>query len=573
SHEEKAQTVQEHFSKVLCHPSPRQHDLNWDLLNLPVHDLSTLDAPFTEEELKTAPADKAPGPDGFTGAFFTKCWEIIKADVLKAANAFHLLRTSNLSILNSANIVLVPKKEGADSVGDYRPISLIHSFAKIISKVLAMRLAPHVDNLVSPSQSAFIKKRKIHESFLAVRNAVRRLHRNRVPALFFKLDITKAFDSLRWEYLLTLLKRLGFPPRWCDWIAVLLSTASSRVLVNGVPSAPIKHGRGLRQGDPLSPLLFVLSIDPLQKLLDLATSLGYLAKLRGRAATLRVSMYADDATIFLKPTKRDTTTLMSLLVNFGDASGLIWKKSQFPVKYLGLPLSNKRLKRVDFQAPVDKVAKKLTAWNGRHINPAGRLTLVKSVLTSQAVYFISSLRVPKSTLKEIDTKRKRFLWAGSEALTGAKCKVNWPRSTRPILEDWESSISESLQGGLRLRWLWREWNGGRSLEIGSENPCNKKDRLLFAAATSISIGNGKKISFWHSGWLQGQRPCDFAPRLYAISKNKKRSLEGAVQNKNWIKDIDFRHRNFSAGHFLEYVQLWRAVQNLELQPNNEDAIT
>ncbi|WVZ54435.1 hypothetical protein U9M48_005227 [Paspalum notatum var. saurae] len=592
--------VQGHFSKVLCHPSPRQHDLNWDLLNLPMHDLSTLDAPFTEEELKTAiqqmPADKAPGPDGFTGAFFTKCWEIIKADVLKAANAFHLLRTSNLSILNSANIVL----EGPDSVGDYRPISLIHSFAKIISKVLAMRLAPHMDNLVSPSQSAFIKKRNIHESFLAVRNTVRRLHRNRVPALFFKLDITKAFDSVRWEYLLTLLKRLGFPPRWCGWIAVLLSTASSRVLVNGVPSAPIKHGRGLRQGDPLSPLLFVLSIDPLQNLLDLATSLGYLAKLRVRAATLRVSMYADDAAIFLKPAKRDTTTLMSLLVNFGDALGLVTNaqkstvvpircegldleeilasfratRTQFPVKYLGLPLSNKRLKRVDFQPLVDKVAKKLTAWNGRHINPAGRLTLVKSVLTSQAVYFISSLRVPKSTLKEIDTKRKRFLWAGSEALTGAKCKVNWPRSTRPVdLGGLGVLHLGKFARGLRLRWLWREWNEGRSLEIGSENPCNKKDRLLFAAATSISIGNGKKISFWHSGWLQGQRPCDLAPRLYAISKNKKRSLEGAVQNKNWIKDIDLRHRNFSAGHFLEYVRLWRAVQNLELQPNNEDAIT
>ncbi|WVZ67810.1 LOW QUALITY PROTEIN: hypothetical protein U9M48_016840 [Paspalum notatum var. saurae] len=308
SHEEKTQTVQEHFSKVLCHPSPRQHDLNWDLLNLPMHDLSTLDAPFTEEELKTAiqqmPADKAPGPDGFTGAFFTKCWEIIKADVLKAANAFHLLRTSNLSILNSANIVLVPKKEGADSVGDYRPISLIHSFAKIISKVLAMRLAPHMDNLVSPSQSAFIKKRNIHESFLAVCNAVRRLHRNRVPALFFKLDITKAFDSVRWEYLLTLLKRLGFPPRWCDWIAVLLSLASSRVLVNGCTNQTRKRPT---TGDPPSPLLFVLSIDPLQKLLDLATRLGYLAKLRGRAATLRVSMYADDAAIFrnqLKETQR-----------------------------------------------------------------------------------------------------------------------------------------------------------------------------------------------------------------------------------------------------------------------------
>ncbi|WVZ78764.1 hypothetical protein U9M48_026420 [Paspalum notatum var. saurae] len=143
-----------------------------------------------------------------------------------------------------------------------------------------------MNSLVSPSQSAFIKGRSIHDSFLSVRNAVRRLHRKRTPSLFIKLDITKAFDSVRWEYLLTLMKELGFPTRWCDWIAVLLSTSSSRVLLNGVPSTPIKHGRGLRQGDPLSPLLFVIAMDPLQKLLDLATNLGFLGKLRGRTATM-----------------------------------------------------------------------------------------------------------------------------------------------------------------------------------------------------------------------------------------------------------------------------------------------
>ncbi|WVZ67809.1 LOW QUALITY PROTEIN: hypothetical protein U9M48_016839 [Paspalum notatum var. saurae] len=261
------------------------------------------------------------------------------------------------------------------------------------------------------------------------------------------------------------------------------------------------------------------------------------------------------------PIRCEGLDLEEILASFGAT------RTTFPVKP---PFVKQVSKRVDFQPPVDKVAKKLTARNGRHINPAGRLTLVKSVLTSRAVYFISSLRVPKSTLKEIDTKRKRFLRAGSEAF-GAKCKVNWPRSTVDLGGLGVLHLGKFARG-LRLRWLWREWNGGRSLEIGSENPCNKKDRLLFAAATSISIGNGKKISFWHSGWLQGQRPCDFAPRLYAISKNKKRSLEGAVQNKNWLKDIDFRHRNFSAGHFLEYVQLWRASAILRLSTNGPQAL-
>ena len=100
--------------------------------------------------------------------------------------------------------------------------------------------------------------------------------------------------------------------------------------------------------------------------------------------------------------------------------------SRFPIKYLGLPLTVKRLKRVDFQPLVDKAISKLTLWNGRQINPTGRLTLVKAVLTSQVVYFLTALRGPKKTLKDIDRQRMKFLWAGAEALTGGKCKVNWP---------------------------------------------------------------------------------------------------------------------------------------------------
>jgi hypothetical protein len=106
---------------------------------------------------------------------------------------------------------------------------------------------------------------------------------------------------VRWDYLISLLGNLGFPVRWIDWAATILYTSSSRVTINGVLNPPIRHGRGLRQGDPLSPLLFVLAIDLLQKILKIAAESGALSKLGNFSSILKISLYADDATLFVKP--------------------------------------------------------------------------------------------------------------------------------------------------------------------------------------------------------------------------------------------------------------------------------
>jgi hypothetical protein len=314
-------------------------------------------------------------------------------------------------------MVLLPKRADASAVKDYRPISLMHSFAKLFMKVLATRLASRIDELVGIEQSAFIKGRCIQDNFIYVRALLRRLHRSKTPSLLMKLDISKAFDSVSWVYLLDMLRVRGFGVRWRNWIAAFLSSASSRVLFNGEEGASISHRRGLRQGDPLSPLLFILAMEPLSRLFDLATDDGLLSPVAG---SIRCSLYADDVALFIKPTAGEVSAAKAILQVFGEVSGLVvnLSKSQaipircgdidtatilqpaglqistLPCTYLGMPLSLRRLRRVDIQPLIDKIAARLGHWQGKLMSRAGRLTLLRAVLSALPVFFMTAHPLP-----------------------------------------------------------------------------------------------------------------------------------------------------------------------------------
>jgi hypothetical protein len=165
-------------------------------------------------------------------------------------------------------------------------------------------------------------------------------------------------------------------------------------------------------------------------------------------------------------------------------------------KYLGLPLTNTRLQRVDFQPLVDKEVSNLTVWNGKNINHVGRSTLVKAVVTSQVVYCLTSLRAPKATLKEINNLMKSFLWAGSKKLIGGKCKVNWPRSTKPTESGGLGILHlRKFAKAVCLRRLWKEWEGEGRVTNNPNMLYDTTDRLLFATATSITVGDGSRAPF------------------------------------------------------------------------------
>jgi hypothetical protein len=186
-------------------------------------------------------------PNGFSAQFLKAAQPIIRHDLMLAFDSFWRLDTRNLHSVNDVLLTLLPKSADAN----YRPISLIRIVGKLLSKVLANHLAPKLSNLVNINQSTFIKGHFIQDSFQLVQSSAKLLHARKWASLLLRIDIAKAFDYVAWPFLLEVLEHLGFPRPWRDWISSLLSTSSTRIIMNGNPGQKIFHARGLRQGDPL----------------------------------------------------------------------------------------------------------------------------------------------------------------------------------------------------------------------------------------------------------------------------------------------------------------------------------
>lgn len=247
-HGEKEEVLHDYFSGVMGTKVQRSRSFNWErLVMIKVEELPglELDRPFTEGEVefavKSMPNDKAPRPNGFTTNFYKRCWQIIRPDIMAAFHSIHIHHSGPLEHINGAQIVLLPKTDVALEPRDFRPISLIHSFAKLVTKTLALRLGIYIDELITNAQSAFIKRQCIQGNCLYVRGLARHYHRTKTPACLIKLDISKAFDTVSWEYMIEMMVQQGFSHRWTDWLAALFSSSSSAVLLNGCPRPKIRH--------------------------------------------------------------------------------------------------------------------------------------------------------------------------------------------------------------------------------------------------------------------------------------------------------------------------------------------
>lgn len=237
---------------------------------------------------------KASGPDGFSPCFYQHFWNIVGNDVVGAVRSF-LEFDAKTQQLNCTHVALIPKVKNPQHMSQLRPISLCNVLYKIGSKALANRLKPLLNHFISPSQSAFIPGRLISDNSLIAFEIAHFLKRRRDGKVGYgalKLDISKAYDRVEWAFLEAAMLKLGFNLTWVTWIMRCVKTVSYSFLINGDPRGKIKPTRGIRQGDAISPYLFLVCVEVLSRLISTAELNGNLHGLKSAGKVLALATYS-----------------------------------------------------------------------------------------------------------------------------------------------------------------------------------------------------------------------------------------------------------------------------------------
>lgn len=338
-----------------------------------------------------------------------------------------------------------------------------------------------------------------------------------------KIDISKAYDRVDWGYLKQMMLRMGFALRWVEWIFLCVSSVSYSVLLNQDRVDPIQLGRGLRQGDPLSPYLFILVTEGLTTLIHRVVAMGDLhgVKVCRRAPILTHLLFADDCFLFFRATNREVATMKAILATYEVASGqaINYAKSEVNFswnvghadretlaaelgvqaaigagRYLGVPSMVGRSKKSTFAYLKDRVWQRISSWSGRSLSKAGKEVMIKSVLQSIPSYVMSTYLIPPSVCDEIEKMMNSYWWGSSGDATKGIRWMSWERLSTP-----------KSQGGMGFRHL----HAFKFAMLGKQAwKLLTQPDLLVTKLLKVrwKIGNGASIRVWEENWILSSTP-------------------------------------------------------------------
>ncbi|GJW03199.1 RNA-directed DNA polymerase, eukaryota [Tanacetum coccineum] len=511
--------------------------------------VDVLESPISRDEVRNAVwgcgENKSPGPDGYTFEFFRKFWDILGSDFCAAVEWFFDHSAFSRGC-NSSFIALIPKTHDPKFVNDYRPISLIESLYKVVTKILAIRLSSVISDLISDVQTAFLPNRQILDGLFIINELLSWCKHKKQQAMVFKVDFAKAYDSIRWDFLEDVLRAFGFGSKWCSWIRGSLQSGMASVLLNGSPTSEFQFHCGLKQGDPLAPYLFILIMESLHLSLSRAIEAGIFKGIKiGSSLNISHLFYADDAVFIGEWSIANLSGITHILHCFSLLSGLTinLKKSHLlgvgipieivnaaalnlgcstmktPFKYLGVMVGGNSSTSQAWDDMIGKLKARLSNWKLKTLSVGRRLTLLKSVLGSTPIYNMSIYKVPKSVLHAMESIRRNFfngVQCDREGKTALLFKWVW----RFISRDnslWCRFI-KSMHGSMLSNFsLFRfsTWNS-----IIREVYMLKDRGVDLISHCHIRVGNGLCTQFWNEVWIGDTQLHVMFLRIYALEINK-----------------------------------------------------
>ena len=379
--------------------------------------------------------NKSPGPDGFSNEFYKIFWLQINCLLLKLMNFYR--KKGVLNKAQSSGIITCIPKGGKlrNELKNWRPITLLNSIYKFYSGILAERIKNFLPKIINVDQKGFINGRFIGENTRLTYDIIVQCIRQKIPGLIIIIDFEKAFDSISWDFISKTLEIFNFGDSVKNWVKSLQINSTSKILQNGHLSDEIALGRGCRQGDPISPYLFVLAAEFLAEAIRSNKNIKGLTILEKEH---KLSLYADDTTLFMKYEEECIRSCMGTLREFQKISGLkvntektkcikigvtgdnmmklctdlnlIWthKFTSLGITYNVHDMDN--ITEQNIEQKEKEIVKLINTWKGRNITPIGKITIIKSLLISKITHIMLSLPTPKErTIINLDTVFRNFL--------------------------------------------------------------------------------------------------------------------------------------------------------------------